>query len=93
MSDDDFPNVAALLASLTLGDRPVAWSSPEVHILLRGGCTYDDFTHAVDAWVNQPVCTRGSGTPWGFIRAVALRRRGEIDADQALQQAKAKARP
>ena len=89
MSEGDYPYVVDLLSGLTWGDEPVPFNAYEVRILLRGGCTADDFEHAVDAWIAQPACNRSpSGTPWGYIRAVALRRRGEFD--EALDVARAK---
>lgn len=69
--------VLAALNSLEL-DGKLALEVPyafEVSILLDGGVTVRDFMFAIDAWET----TKASVTNhWGYIKAVALRRRADF---------------
>lgn len=62
------------LAGVREDGEPIEVPAEEVEILVRGGCTLGDFQYAV-----QRLVKRGyNGTPWGFIRTVAISRRAMV---------------
>jgi hypothetical protein len=60
------------------GDEPIKFTAAnecEMAVLLRGGVTVADFRSAIEAWERT---NRAIGSDWGYIRAAALTRRGQL---------------
>lgn len=75
--DRTYLEVMNIIAGLTVNGEQIDFepiNHYELYVLARGGVEVRDFEQAVEAWITTK---KRSGTDWGFIRAVALRKAAE----------------